>query len=143
MTCCLGIRKVAQAQVILILMNDQSPPQEVFWLDIGDQITVFTRAFATEFNISQISCMSLVFRAWLRPMILRRAHVKVLTGPLTSFTAQVPRPVNMEAMFALRKVRKGGSKSGFPLFQGGHGMPLNCQFFKDSHHGCHSILCKE
>jgi hypothetical protein len=69
--------------------------------------------------------------------------VKVLTGPLTSFTSQIPRPVNMKAMFPLRKVRKGGSESGFPLFQGGHSESLNCQFFKDSHHGYHSILCKE
>jgi hypothetical protein len=126
-------------------MNNQSPTQEVFWLDIGDQITVFTGDFATEFNVSQISCMALILRARTRPgaVILRAAYMKVLTGPLTSFTAQVPCPVNMEAMFALRKMRKGSLKSGFSLFQGGHCMPLNCQFFKDSHHGCHSILCKE
>jgi hypothetical protein len=124
-------------------MNDQSPTQEVFWLDIRDQITVFTGTFATEFNISQIPSMSLLLGTWPGTVILRRTHVKVLTGPLTSFTAQVPCPVNMEAMFARRKVRKGSLKSGFPLFQGGHGMPLNCQFFKYSHHSCHSILCKE
>jgi hypothetical protein len=87
--------------------------------------------------------MALILRAWLGAVILRPTHVKVLTGPLTPFASQIPSPVNMEAMFALRKVRKGGPESGFPLFQSGHGMPLNCQFFKDSHHGCHSILCKE
>jgi hypothetical protein len=68
-------------------MNDQSPTQEVFWLDIRDQITVFTGAFAAQFNVSQIPSMPLLLGTWFGAMVLRRAHMKVLTSPLTSFTA--------------------------------------------------------
>jgi hypothetical protein len=87
MPCRLGIRKIPKTQIILLLMNNQSPTQEVFRLDIRNQVTVLTGVGSCLFNIPQISCMTLSFRAWLRPMVLRRPHVKMFTGPLTSFPA--------------------------------------------------------
>jgi hypothetical protein len=87
MTCGLGIRKIPKTQIILILMNDQSPTQEVFRLDARDQVTVLTGVGSYLFNIPQIPSMTRPFSAWLRSMILRRPHVKMFTGPLTSFPA--------------------------------------------------------
>jgi len=143
MTRCLGIRKIAQAQVILILMNDQSPTQKVFRCNVRNQVTILTGAGSYLFNIPQISCMpllSLLLTAWLRSMILRRTHMKVLTGPLTSFASQITSPMYMEAMLPLRKLCKGGLESGLSLFQGGDRMSLNRGYLiEDRHNGCHSI----
>jgi hypothetical protein len=36
----LGIRKVSLAKVILILMDNQRPPKEILWFDIGKVIGV-------------------------------------------------------------------------------------------------------
>ena len=143
MTRCLGIRKAPLAQIILILMNNQSPTQEVFRCNVRNQVTVLTGVGSCLFNIPQISCMpllSLLLRTWLRPMVLRRTHMKVLTGPLTSFASQITSPMYMEAMLALREARKGGPESSFSLFQGGDRMSLNRGYLiEDRHNGCHSI----
>jgi hypothetical protein len=52
MACSLGIRKIPQTQIIFILVNDQSPTQEIFGLDARNQITVLTGARPGLFNIS-------------------------------------------------------------------------------------------
>jgi len=114
MTRYLRVRKVPLAQVILILMNDQSPSQEVFWLNIRDEITVSTGAFATEFNIPQIPSMTLSFRTRFRSVVLRRPHMKVLTGPLAAFASQIPCPVNMKPMFPSGRCVKVALSRVFP-----------------------------
>jgi hypothetical protein len=51
----LRIRKIAQAQIIFVFVDNQSSSQEILRFDMGDQITIRDPCF---FNISQISCMT-------------------------------------------------------------------------------------
>ena len=81
----LGIRKVALAQIILVLVNNEGAAQKILRPNIGNQIAISARTSTGLLNIPEIPCMSWPLRSGLGAVILGRTDVKMLTRPQTTF----------------------------------------------------------
>ena len=126
-------------QIIFICMHDESPTPEIGRLHVIQEIRVACLP-SLELDVPQIPRVTFsgIAGPWPASVVTRRTHMPMRAGALTALSAQIPRLVNMETVFARRKCREFHVDADPRLFDHCDSHTLNRCLFE--HCNGHSVL---
>ena len=139
----LRIRKISQAQIVLVLMDNEGASEQILNSELGDQIGIMSILFVLLLNIPQITRMTGHRGSWPASVWHGRSYVEMLAGPEASWTSQIAGLVNVKSVLTRGELRKRDGKSCFGADLFGDGFALNIRTVKDCynyHCRCHVVL---